>query len=308
MKKKTREQKLKDKGFNFIKIELEADFNTAGQYCQNCDEGYVTCPDCDGEGCEECDYQEVIECPDCNGQYTGTRLRMDEVQRVFKRNLPRKVRDNLAYIRAYRDGSVDTEITLTYPVKYADLTPDVLEAFNATASHFNREIGVRNAGLHIAVSSTSNPSDSSLDSGAMKNFYKQIPKLMAGMYLIASGQEWTRSFEFRLPKVSRSEKYSAIYTHGDRYLEYRIFDTCYHDCKMVLDFIDMIIGTLKYYDAKAAPRLDNHLVTGMNMDKKLKDSFINEESKKRAIREMGYFLSKGRVNKHMDKLKMTKEN
>jgi hypothetical protein len=338
----TRADKLKAKGFNFIKLELEADFNREGEYCDYCDEGSICCEECDGDGeiyedCETCngtgtvteDNQEVecsdcdgsgnnnhdcedcdegyVTCPECHGNYDGNdgeEINIDTFGVEFQKLLPKNIQDSLIYLKAYRDGSVDTEVTLTYPVEFVDETPQVIEIMNKLATKYRRDMGTENAGLHISISADSNPDKSTLDSNCMSNFKAQVSKLLAGMYLIASGNEWTRSFEYRgRTPISDSEKYSAIYTHGGRFLEYRIFDTCYHKPEMVLDFVDMIIGTLKFY-SKSKNMLDDYLTTGMKQEQHLKEAFIDEDSRKRAIREMGYLLSKGKVDYHLEKLKM----
>jgi hypothetical protein len=336
--------KLKAKGFNFIKLELEGDLNRGGDYCDECDEGYVRCSECDGDWeieCETCGgrgtvtteveddegntSEEEIECSECEGRgqfycdycdegyntcdncggdYDNCEsgdCSIDDFGEKFKELLPKKIRESLTYCESYVDGSVDTEITMTYPVEHIELTPKIIETLNRTADYFGKEIETSNAGLHISICSTPNPDDSKLDDECMKNFNREVKKLMAGMYLIASGGEWTRGFNYRNPQISDTEKYSAIYSHRGKFLEYRIFDTCYEKPKMIMDFIDMIIGTLKYY-SKTKNRLDDYLSTGMKVESRLKNAFIDEESKKRALREMSYLLSKGKVDNHIKKL------
>ncbi len=266
---------MKSKGFGFIKVELEAQLNRgyADSDCGECDEGYLRCDSCGSEGyymvtdsygdeteteCDYCSGAGEVTCGYCNGRGTireGTDI--DWCADFMRSHMGDKALNALIYDGFYDDGSVDSEYTFTMSADNAHLALDVIRAFN----ELNREINgsnypdVDNAGMHItAMPSGSYPCHGGLlNSRYMDNFKREVTKLLPALYFVASHNKLTRSLYYRQPNVSEHDKYSAIYTHNDTCLEFRIFDTCYDQPTALLDKIQVIAASLKYYSFEKAP-------------------------------------------------------
>lgn len=188
MSVKSTVEAIKDAGFGYIKVELEAQLRRP--YEDN-DGEYVTCSDCDGDGhhqCEECDgegYNEVeltrpdgsqsditeeitcddcygdghIDCNECDGsgevyeEYgsEGDFGNVEQCQEFILDNISKEAKDALIYGRFYNDGSVDSEYTFTIPVEKVNLLPEFVDSFNKLAEAVGNGMDVDGAGMHIAV-------------------------------------------------------------------------------------------------------------------------------------------------------------
>lgn len=214
----------------------------------------IMCPFCDGHGstmCNECGGRREIRCRNCAG---GT-VHPGEVScGVFQQHHRREMGDlaaELDYYRCYHDGSVSTEVTFTIAATKLHLVPLVIEAFHRAASSLSgtENYSIANAGMHITIMEESrydNPK--SLPSRKIRNFRDQMDRIVCGLFLLGSSDDLkTRSSYFRQGRVSDYEKYSAIYTHGDTCIEYRVFDPCYRKPERVRQFLSVIVKTLKFY-------------------------------------------------------------
>lgn len=275
---KTAFEKAKDfiikAGFSHIKIEMEADLGREDNdyECDECyGEGYIDCCECEGTGvviatrpngttieveCEACDGEGRIECEECNG--SGRMIGEDNWDTEtcgnwIKDYVSDKARQALTYSEFYYDGSVDSEMTLTLPVKNAEYLEEYLEAFKALSEEIGNGLETGGAGLHItvipAVSYGSYPAPyGSLDSKKWNNFQQEVTKLLPALYMLASADDISRPLSYRKPQVSDDEKYSAIYAYHTASIEYRLFETCYHKPEMIKEYIEVIANTLKFYD------------------------------------------------------------
>lgn len=272
-------KRIRSAGFDFIKVELEAevdfdsDYASVSETCDSCGgSGTHECGYCDGDGtipsetdgetqeCFHCDGSGTRSCYDCDGNgvingETSTNARVHElgkrVKALFLAHLealfPGK-NDHLTYYKAYVDGSVNTEITLTLPTKYATALPKLMEIFSDVCN----EAGgyeTENAGMHITILERGNYENlDKLPTEKIKNFTVAMDTFVPYLYALATdGGTWTRSLYYRQARCSDYEKYSAIYTHGNRCIEYRLFDTCYSNPERIMTFLGVIARTLSFY-------------------------------------------------------------
>ncbi len=263
--------KIKGKGFSHFKVELEAqlDRGDTDSECYGCDgNGSYNCDNCDGSGyvnlldnnnneyeneCRECDGEGDIDCNDCSGRgrSRGDDWDIERCESFLLDNIKKETRDALNFSYFYEDGSVDSEFTFTMPIEKAHLAVDVIDAWNLLAKAIGNGMSVERAGMHLSLLPSSEyPCRRLLDDAKMANFRAQVTKLLPALYFSASHNEFTRALEYRMPKVSDDDKYSAIYTHGDTCLEYRIFDTCYDQPKAIFDKIEVMANTLEYYSVQ----------------------------------------------------------
>lgn len=262
-------------GFSHIKIEMEADLGREEEddsyECDNCyGEGYVDCSECQGSGvvmasrpngtdieveCDECNSESRIECDECDGsgnRESNESWDCDRCEEYIKDYVSDEARQALTYSRFYYDGSVDSEMTLTLPVKNAEYLVEYLEAFRALGEEIGNGIETGGAGLHLAViPACSNgyypaPADS-LSLAKWRNFKSEVTKLLPALYMLASAGSISRELGYRTPQVSSTEKYSAIYASHRSSLEYRLFETCYDNPETVKEYVEVIAKTLKFY-------------------------------------------------------------
>lgn len=242
---------IKSKGFRYIKIELE------GNYSQSAGSRYSTCDCCDGdyENCEYCsDGTEYVNsfCQMCNEGSVENDYGI-EYDDIYRKLLSDKARDAIEFMYWYDDGSVNTEVTLTISLDNSILLPEYVKAFKdlgKSTGHFDD----KGAGLHISLLySNEYPNHQyGLDIVKYHNFKQAINELMPSLFLLGSkGNGYTREFSYRMPRVSSSDKYTAIYTHNNSMLEYRLFDPCYDDPQRILHFVGIIAKTLYFYSNKA---------------------------------------------------------
>lgn len=189
MSLKSTVQAIKDAGFGYVKVELEAQL---GRPYDNSDEGeYVTCGECDGDGhhhCDTCDgegYTEIeltrpdgstselteevtcddcygdghIDCSECEGsgevyEEYDSECEFGSVQvceDFIMEQLSTEAKEALLYGRFYNDGSVDSEYTFTIPVEKVNVLPEFINSFNKLAEAVGNGMDVDGAGMHIAV-------------------------------------------------------------------------------------------------------------------------------------------------------------
>lgn len=215
--------------FLYLKIELEADVDPSGYgTCSNCGENY--------------DDEHDMQDSSCSDSYYA------DFKRRLKRELD-KFANQLKYLEVYKDGSVDTECTLTLRVDHIADLPGIIKAFKETCLHFGN-CDTNNAGMHITLlEGYLYPRTRKLDSLKIANFKKEASKLLFGLVYLGSAGDETRGFSFRELLVSHDHKHTAIYTHQDTCIEYRLFDPCYNDPDRIFEYLRVIVKTLKYYTA-----------------------------------------------------------
>lgn len=181
-------QAIKDAGFGYIKVELEAQLNRPydddeGEYetCGTCDgNGREDCDTCDGEGyeeveltrpdgsisdvteevtCDDCYGDGHIDCSDCEGEgevyrehdSDGDFGSVERCQQFIEDQLSEGAKKSIIYGRFYNDGSVDSEYTFTIKADDAHFLPEIVDSFNALAKEVGNGMDVDGAGMHIAV-------------------------------------------------------------------------------------------------------------------------------------------------------------
>jgi len=274
---KTAFEKAKDfiekAGFSHIKIEMEADLGRedSDYECDECyGDGHVDCAECQGEGvvyaerpngseveveCDECYGDGRLECSDCEGEgrrYGGDAWDVDECDEWIRNHVSDKAREALTYSKFYYDGSVDSEMTLTLPVKNAEYMVEYLEAFKALSEEIGNGLDTGGAGLHICVipkeTNGHYPAPrNTLPADKFNNFASEVTKLLPALYMLASADGVSRDLGYRRPQISAEEKYSAINGSMRSSLEFRIFETCYEKPEMVLEYVEVIAKTLRFY-------------------------------------------------------------
>jgi len=206
---------VKDAGFPFVKLELEAHFN-------------------------------------------GRQIADETCKQYILEFIGRENADKIVFSKFYRDGSVDSEFTFTIPTDDVAMLPKVIEAFKALAERNGRGMDTHGAGMHFSVLQDSYyPSTRTFPENRWQNFQREVKKLLPALYIGAAAKNWTRSLEYRHATVADNSKYSAIYALRKAQLEYRIFDTCYDNPDMVLEYFGIIARTLEYFadPSKRAPTL-----------------------------------------------------
>lgn len=260
---------IKSAGFSHLKVELEADFGRGGgdddeYYCDYCNgSGREMCNECEGQGyithtdpdtgshddteCDDCSGNGDYDCNECNGSVSSSELGNDSCAQIILDKLSPKASKALDFYRFYYDGSVDSEFTFTLPVEAASVIPEIIEAFKSIGDQTGH-MDISGAGMHISVMQGSDYNNLRyLPPSKITNFKAEVSKLLPALFFLASADSKSRSLECRQPRISNSEKYSAIYTRGDKLIEYRVFDTCYQRPEAVFDYIAVIAKTLEYY-------------------------------------------------------------
>lgn len=162
----------------------------------------------------------------------------------------------LVFSMFYNDHSVDSEYTITFPTLQAHLFLEVNELFVALSKANKGTMDVRGAGLHISVLTTSEyPCTAGLDARKQENFTRQVQKLLPALFFLASSNSNSRALTFREPRITAA-KYSAIHVMRGAF-EYRVFETCYDNSEILLDYFEVIANTLRYYADPAKKAIIN---------------------------------------------------
>jgi hypothetical protein len=194
----------------------------------------VPCDNCDGSGYLESDSDGFADEDYCHDWILG--------------ELTPETRAALTYSKFYNDGSVDSELTFTMPIDQAHLAVEVMEAFRALGDEIGNGFETTNAGMHLSLlTSGTYPTRRPLNEAGITNFKLQVAKLLPALYAAATHNGTTRSLDYRRPQIAARDKYSAIFTHDDTCLEYRLFDTCYDQPEALLEKYRIMAATIKYY-------------------------------------------------------------
>jgi len=258
--------KIKKAGGSYIKVECEGNFDTEysgdGDWleCDDCcGTGSVECSECGGMGyftdddgdeieCECCWGRGTEECANCNGEGGWRDENIDDsvdydyIYDCIQNELTQEQRKCITFQDVGNDGSVNTEWTFTIPIEMAVELPEYLKAFRSAGLR-----NIDNAGLHISILNDGNINECSLDNQKLDNFKKEASKLMIGLIASSTPSQRIRGYRFCYPVISDTEKYSAIYTHSKKYLEFRIFHVCYDKPEHIYSYIRAIAGMMKYY-------------------------------------------------------------
>lgn len=246
---------IKAAGFTHIKLELEAELarndtdNDRTAECENCEgSGVVELQDAMGN------YYSDIECAVCYGEgeiesEEGYNWRSEEdCEQFIRDNITVDTSNVINYMNFYNDGSVDSELTFTLPVDKPEAAMDVIRVFKLLADEIGNGMDVDGAGMHISVlTSGQYPSREELPQANIRNFKNEVSKLLPALFIAATSGGFTRELGYRYPRIDSYEKYSAIYTHNDTCLEYRLFETCYQRPEALLEYLGTIAKTLEYY-------------------------------------------------------------
>jgi hypothetical protein len=247
---------IKKAGFTHFKVELEAQLNRGDS---DGEVSYEDCAECDGRGylhlftAAGVEVDETTECTDCYGE-GSVEIEVDDFsvpetcQAYIKDHISQEAREAINFMYFYNDGSVDSEITYTLPIDNPQYALEVIEAFKSLADEIGNGIDVEGAGMHVSVLTSSDyPSYSRLPSANINNFKREVAKLLPALYVAATSGDFTRGIGYRDAMITSDTKYSAIYTHGDTCLEYRLFETCYQRPEALYEYLGVIARTLEYY-------------------------------------------------------------
>lgn len=256
-------EQIKAKGFSHIKVELEGVLGRTGrdESCNDCStRGWIPCDTCHNSGfirqkdtaieCSNCNGDGHSECRRCNGRgYTRGGWTDSYCRDFILKTIKRASANKIVFGEFYYDGSVDSEYTFTIATEHADVVLEVMGAFNKLGNKIGNGVRTHNAGLHIAVLPDGvYPCKAGLlNQKLMLNFRTEVAKLLPALYFLGTHTGKTRDLNYRKPFVSNSEKYSAIFTHGDTAIEYRLFDPCFDKPEAFYDKVEVIAQTLKYY-------------------------------------------------------------
>lgn len=287
MSVKSTVEAIKDAGFGYVKVELEAQLrrpydSDEGEYedCPDCDNGYVDCDECNGDGyveveltrpdgstsemteevtCDDCYGDGHHDCSNCEGsgevyvEYEGGDFGSVEYCEDFiMEQLSDEAKSALIYKRFYNDGSVDSEFTFTISIDKVKVLPEIIDSFNKLAEAVGNGMDVDGAGMHVAVLPHENngrypvPSSFEMPADKLQNFTTEVTKLLPALFIAATSGNFTRGLNYRHPKIER-DKYSAIHIVSGRCFEYRLFETCYQRPEAIFEYLQTIARTLEYY-------------------------------------------------------------
>lgn len=237
--------------------------------CTYCDEGWYDCGDCSGDDSEWGDDKK------CN-TYMMKRLAelglaeylpdADSIQLSHHFATKWHPIAPLMYSEFYRDGSVDSENTLTLsledPAKVVDLLPKIIQIWNDLGDEIGNGVNLARAGMHMALLNDANcvyPSDNRVgDDQRFKNFSKSMSLLLPALFFLGSGDDKSRELRFRQPRVAYSygdwsdNKYSAVYYNGGA-VEFRVFNTCYDNPEVIFDNLVVMANCMRYWTSKYKP-------------------------------------------------------
>lgn len=169
-------------------------------------------------------------------------------QKFISDHISEHARNAINYMQFYYDHSVDSELTFTLPVSEIDVVIEVINAWNSLAKEIGNGCDVAGAGMHISVLTGPNyPTYETLPTTNITNFMNEVSKLLPALFIAATSGDFTRGLRFREPQISPYTKYSAIYTHENTCLEYRLFETCYQRPEAIYEFLGVIAKTLEFY-------------------------------------------------------------
>jgi hypothetical protein len=195
---------IKDKGFGFIKFELEANFNRRLMSCTTCT---TSCTSCDGTGNTVVD-DRVVKCPECKyGVRTCNSTHYDfsstaVCNRFMREEIGAEIRSTIVYGNFYRDGSVDSEYTVTLPIESVRLIIPIIRAFIKLGELNGNGIDTAGAGMHIALLNSPQgryPEGNHLDGTKLAKMGIAMNKLMPALFFLGSADYRTRSLHYRMP-------------------------------------------------------------------------------------------------------------
>lgn len=165
----------------------------------------------------------------------------------------------LMYAQFYNDGSVDSEFTFTLLLDNPEnifLLPTIMDAWNGFCAEVTAQPDVEGAGMHMALLNSAGgdyPTRMSQDNIIrFGNFKRSMTLLLPTLYFLGTHTHLSRALEYRRPEIHMSDashgysKFNAV-TYKDGALEFRIFDTCYHNPLAILDNVVVIANTMKYW-------------------------------------------------------------
>ena len=267
-------------GGRYIKFELEANLNRGdsddeeSEYddCEDCNgEGEVTCgcednPPPDGETCEDCQGNGLVQCESCegSGRYYNEHeegYSNNDCWEYIRQNISPECKEGTVYSHFYRDGSVDSELTVTVPLSWDGLWYwiEYTGAMVKLSEHIGNKIDVRGAGMHITILRSPDGNfpngNGEMDKVKLGNFKTAMNRLMPALLLLASPDYKSRAlFPFRQLGVGQGDHRNAIDIAGHGraggIFEWRVFETCYDRPEMVFDYICTIAKGLKFYSNK----------------------------------------------------------
>lgn len=213
-----------------------------------CDEGTVTCSECDGEGQVRIEVEESDE-PHEYSKY-GRTWSEETCKQFLLDHVPTSAKEALIFSHFYYDGSVDSEFTFTLPIDNAHMAVYFIEAFNLLAEAVGHGLNTSRAGMHTAILNSPHgnyPGGNNLDGSKHRNFCNAMIPLMPALYFLASPDRESRALGYRGPNVGTG-KSSAI-NGGPGCYEFRVFETCYKRPLAFIDNLIVIANCLKYYKA-----------------------------------------------------------
>lgn len=273
-------------------------------YCPDCEEGYVTCNECDGEyrwhsedDEEEADEGETnwADNPTCHAWLMKKLAKMglaeyrkdgDMLQLSHGVRTRWHPKGALKYAEFYTDGSVDSEFTFTISLEKPEnifLLPKFIELWNELGVTIGQGVELARAGMHMAILQSPDckyPIESTAEQMRMFNNYsKSMNLLMPALFFLGSNSEKSRGMRFRMPQASR-DKYSAIHYFGGA-LEFRVFNTCYDNPASILDNFVVMANTLKYWSKEYKPtglsKVANVIRFGNDDSDKLERFYVTEK-------------------------------
>ena len=273
----------------YMKFELEANFhNIDGS------EGSQTCYDCEGSGEEYIEEtNEYDDCSTCNGY--GTLDAFEELKTRIESNLPDSVLDNITFMKAYYDSSVNCELTFTIKTTALAQVVDVIKAFTDCADGYD----TNNAGFHIAVLTDKNgkyPCDTLLDENKLENFKYNVTKILPAILYASANHGTTRSLYYRQLQISE-QKYSAIHIIRGGF-EYRVFEPCLDNPEKVFDYIKVIANTLKYYSKR---KISDKLAYTLELPGRLADTDYTKTSIKSIFQDINNLTILRKTMPYVDK-------
>lgn len=210
----------------------ECDCDDGRVRCENCDDGWNSCDSCGGSGREDNDWDD------------------DACYDFMLNHVSEDAKNALIYSRFYYDGSVDSEYTFTLPVDKAHYAVEFIEAFKKLAGEIGNGMETSGAGMHIAVLNSpygNYPRGNDMDDQKWRNFKQSMTPLLPALYFLGTSDSKSRGLHYRVPRIARDSKYSAVYGVEGHCMEFRVFETCYDNPTAVFDYLIVISKCLRFY-------------------------------------------------------------
>lgn len=151
------------------------------------------------------------------------------------------------YIRAYNDGSVNTEITFT-----VELSPNGVEMSKKLMRAFDGMLdNIDNAGMHVTLMPPHPYSsrEPELDATKLRHFTQEVEPILPFIQLLGQSSRFHRGARYCGNVVGRDKAgYPAVNIQDNRRVEFRFFHPCYDNPDLLDHYLEVVSRMWEYYE------------------------------------------------------------